>query len=193
MFCKGWGRLGLCSGHPKRKRRPGGQVPPRRQSESPAQTNLLNWWNLEQVSSQSPQRMAVKDATNFLSPRTAGDSCPGYKSPSSLNPERWDQGSSGTEETPESKRRWRSQEGTRCQWRQGKGSTQFTETMKSRNDHSQQTHTDTAQTRHRKGPEPGCSEKGCECCIVNTGLGLVGAGRGAGNTCSRLLLGKGLV
>lgn len=45
------------------------------------------------------------------------------------------------------------------------------------NDHSQQTHTDTAQTRHRKGPEPGCSEKkGCECHIINTRLGLVGGG-----------------
>lgn len=66
-------------------------------------------------------------------------------------------------------------------------------TMKSTNNHGQQTHTDTAQTRHRQGPEPGCSEKGCECCIINAGLGLVGAGRGAGNTRSRLLLGKGLV
>lgn len=62
------------------------------------------------------------------------------------------------------------------------------------NDHSQQTHTDTAQTRHRKGPEPGCSEKkGCECHIINTRLGLVGVGRGAGNTSPRHLLGKGLV
>ena len=31
--------------------------------------------------------------------------------------------------------------------------------------------TDTTQTRHRQGPEPGCSEK---CCIINIGLGLVG-------------------
>lgn len=181
MFCKGWGRLGLCSGHPERKRRPGGQGLQGGNLNPQLQRDLLNWWNLEQVSSQSPQRTAVKDGTNFLSPRTAGDSCPGYSSPSSLNPERWDQGFSGTDETPESKRRRRSQEGTRCRWRQGKGSTQVTETMKSRNDHSQQTHTDTAQTRHRKGPEPGCSEKkGCECCFVNTGLGLVGQGEAQG-------------
>lgn len=184
--------MGLRSGHPKRKRKPGGQTPPRRQSESPA--------------ANGPSKL-VESGASFFSESTKNSSEEGFSAPGLLGtpalgttlPQAYIQkdgtkGSSGTEETPESKRKWRSQEGTRCRRWHGRGSTQFTGTMKSTNDHSQQTHTDTAQTRHRKGPEPGCSEKkGCECYIINTGLGLVGAGRGAGNTRSRLLLGKGLV
>lgn len=109
VFRKGWGRLGLYSGHPKRKRNPGGQSLQESNLNLQLQTDLLNWWNLEQVSSESPQRTTMKMVRTFSAPGPLGPPVlVTTDSPSSLNPERWDWASTGTEETPESKRRWRS-------------------------------------------------------------------------------------